>query len=89
MPLEVGIGRDDLVWPALFRTRQIALGDVQQLRRTRWPQGFGVLVLAGGERMLVRKRKDFVEFAVELGRLVPTLRISAWLPLRRKVEERT
>jgi hypothetical protein len=77
VPYDVGIGRDELVWLALFRTRQVALGDVREFRRARWSHGFGVLVLAGGERLLVPKRKDFAQFAVTLGRAVPSLRISA------------
>jgi hypothetical protein len=77
VPCEVGVGHDELVWVAPFRTRQVALGAVLEFRRARLTSAYGVLVLAGGDRLLVRKRKEFVEFAVTLGRVVPSLRISA------------
>jgi hypothetical protein len=77
LPYDVGVGHDKLVWLALFRSRQIALGEVLEFRRARLSSAFGVLVLVGGDRLLIRKSKGFVELAVTLGRMVPTLRISA------------
>lgn len=77
VPCEVGLGKDELVWVAPFRTRRVALGAVVEFRRAQLSAAYGVLVLAGGLRLLVRKRKEFVEFAVALGRVAPNLRISA------------
>src|ERR1017187_2225716 len=68
VPCEVGVGRDELVWVAPFRTREVALGAVLEFRRARLSSAYGVLVLAGGDRPLVRMRKGFVELAVTLGR---------------------
>ena len=74
---EVKLTDDKLIWLALFRTREVRLTEIRELRRTRFPSRLAVLEIDGGAHLLVDKRAGFVQFAVALGRAAPHLQVWA------------
>jgi hypothetical protein len=72
---EVNLSDDRLTWLAPFRTREVPLTEVQELRRTRFPSRLAVLELAGGKRLAVPKRVDFVHFVADLRQAAPRVQI--------------
>lgn len=73
---EVAFANGWLMWRAPFLTIEVPMAEVTQLRRRRFPGRSAVLV-AGGKRLLIRKRAGFIKFAVALGRALPTLQVCA------------